>query len=136
MQNKEISKLAYGFERELIGSTFDDALEKVAIALQDKGFGILTEIDVKATMKKKLDKEYPQYKILGACNPVLADRAMTVDNHIGLLMPCNVVVREVDGRIFVSVMNPQLMASMSDDPELHKVANEAEMLVKEVLEDL
>ena len=96
----------------------------------------LTEIDVQATMKKKLDKDYPKYKILGACNPVLADRALTADTHIGLLMPCNVVVREVDGKVFVSVMNPQLMASMSDDPALKQVASEAEQLVKEVLDEL
>jgi uncharacterized protein (DUF302 family) len=132
-----IKKLPYGYERALPGVTYENALEKVTAALQEKGFGVLTEIDVKATMKKKLDKEYPKYKILGACNPVLADRALTADTYIGLLMPCNVVVRETeDSRIMVSVMNPQLMSSMSDSPVLHAVADEAEKLVKEVLESL
>src|SRR3989339_2035429 len=129
-----IKKLPYGYERALPGVTYENALEKVTAALQEKGFGVLTEIDVKATMKKKLDKEYPKYKILGACNPVLADRALTADTYIGLLMPCNVVVRETeDSKIMVSVMNPQVMSSMSDSPVLHAVADEAEKLVKEVL---
>jgi len=132
-----IKKLPYGYERALPGVTYENALEKVTAALQEKGFGVLTEIDVKATMKKKLDKEYPKYKILGACNPVLADRALTADTYIGLLMPCNVVVRETeDSKIMVSVMNPQVMSSMSDSPVLHAVADEAEKLVKEVLESL
>ncbi|MBU0690214.1 DUF302 domain-containing protein [bacterium] len=132
----KINQLAYGFEKELSGVDFEEALERVTEALQGKGFGVLTEIDVKATMKKKLDKEYPKYKILGACNPVLADRALTADKYIGLMLPCNVVVREVAGRVLVSVMNPQIMASMSDDPELQKIASEAEKLVKEMLVEL
>ncbi|MBU1920951.1 DUF302 domain-containing protein [bacterium] len=132
----KINQLAYGFEKELSGVYFEEALERVTEALQGKGFGVLTEIDVKATMKKKLDKEYPKYKILGACNPVLADRALTADKYIGLMLPCNVVVREVAGRVLVSVMNPQIMASMSDDPELQKIASEAEKLVKEMLVEL
>jgi len=136
MQTADIATLNYGFEKELKGVSFDEALEKVTAGLKDKGFGVLTEIDVQATMKKKLDKEYPKYKILGACNPVLADRALTADNYIGLMLPCNVVVREVEGKILVSVMNPQIMASMSDDPELHKIASEAEKLVKGMLEEL
>jgi uncharacterized protein (DUF302 family) len=137
MQTAEITKLQYGYERELPGVSYEDALEKVTTALQDKGFGILTEIDVTATMKKKLDKDYPNYKILGACNPVLADRALTADIYMGLLMPCNVVVREQEnGTIAVSVMNPQVMGSMSDHPDLKAVADEAEALVKQVLESL
>jgi uncharacterized protein (DUF302 family) len=137
MNTTEITKLAYGYERALQGVSYEDALEKVTAVLQGKGFGVLTEIDVKATMKKKLDKEYPKYKILGACNPVLADRALTADKYIGLLLPCNVVVREIaDGTIMVSVMNPQVMSSMSDSPVLHAVADEAERLMKEMLESL
>jgi uncharacterized protein (DUF302 family) len=137
MNTTKITKLAYGYERALSGVSYEDALAKVTTALQGKGFGVLTEIDVKATMKKKLDKDYPKYKILGACNPVLADRALTADAYIGLLLPCNVVVREIkDGFIMVSVMNPQMIASISDNPVLEAVANEAERLMKEMLEGL
>lgn len=136
MSTSTIRQLPYGYERELSDVSHEEAINKVTLVLQDKGFGVLTEIDVKATMKKKLDKDYPKYKILGACNAKLADRALSTDTHISLLMPCNVVVREAGDKVLVSIMNPQLLASVSDDKELHQVATEAEKLVKEVLEEL
>lgn len=137
MQTAELNKLTYGYEREFPEWTFDEGIEKVTAALSEQGFGVLTEIDVKATMKKKLDKEYPQYKILGACNPVLADQALQADNHIGLLMPCNVVVRELEaGGIAISMMNPGVMSEVSQADGLENVATEGEALVKQVLESL
>jgi uncharacterized protein (DUF302 family) len=103
----------------------------ITAALSAEGFGILTEIDVKATMKKKLDLDRTPYKILGACNPHLANRALGVDEHIGLLLPCNVVVYEVEGGTRVEAMEPGIMSQMVEDPAIEPIAAEArERLVR------
>lgn len=100
-------------------------------ALSAEGFGILTEIDVKATMKQKLDVDRPPYKILGACNPHLANRALGVDEHIGLLLPCNVIVYEVEGGTRVEAMEPAIMSNMVEGPDIEPIATEArERLVR------
>lgn len=104
---------------------FSDAVEQIRVALADQGFGVLTEIDVQATMKAKLDVDVDPYLILGACNPSLAHSALTTDPEIGLLLPCNVIVRTEAGRTIVQAMNPQLMVSVVDRPELQAVADEA-----------
>lgn len=105
--------------------SFADAVEQVRAALAEQGFGVLTEIDVQATMKTKLDVDVEPYVILGACNPSLAHRALTADPEIGLLLPCNVTVRTAAGQTIVQAMNPQLMVSVVDRPELQAVADEA-----------
>ncbi|WP_370414167.1 DUF302 domain-containing protein [Streptomyces fradiae] len=107
---------------------FADAVDRVRAALAEQGFGILTEIDVQATLKAKIGADIEDYLILGACNPPLAHRALQADRHIGLLLPCNVVVRSADGdpgRTVVEAMDPQLMVSVTGRPELAPVAEEA-----------
>lgn len=108
-------------------SSFDDAVARTREALAGQGFGVLTEIDMKATLKAKLGQDMEDYLILGACNPPLAHRAVSVDRQIGLLLPCNVVVRTDpadDARVLVEAMNPQLLVQMTGAPELQGVADE------------
>jgi uncharacterized protein (DUF302 family) len=103
-------------------------------ALAAEGFGILTEIDVKATMKVKLDIDRSPYKILGACNPHLANRALGVDEHIGLLLPCNVIVYEVADGTRVEAMEPAIMSRMVEDPAIEPIASEARQRLVRALE--
>ena len=129
-----MKEVSYGHTRTLEGVDFDQALQRVTAALKDEGFGILTEIDVKATLKKKLDVDLRPYKILGACNPALAHQALSTEPEIGLLLPCNVVVaEEEDGRISVSVASPEQMFRMVDNPDLSDVADQAEAKLLRVL---
>lgn len=104
---------------------FDEAIERVTSALRDQGFGVLTEIDVQATMKEKLDIDVAPYRILGACNPPLAHRALELEPSIGLLLPCNVVVRVDGDETVVSIMDPGVIAQVADRPELVETAAEA-----------
>ncbi|MEV6210142.1 DUF302 domain-containing protein [Kitasatospora sp. NPDC051914] len=115
---------------------FGDAVERVRAALAEQGFGILTEIDVRATLKAKLGEEIEDYLILGACNPALAHRALQADRRIGLLLPCNVVVRATDGHAVVEVMDPQLMVRVTEQPALEAVADEAAARLRAALNSL
>jgi uncharacterized protein (DUF302 family) len=110
-------------------TSFEDAVERTRKALADQGFGVLTEIDVKATLKAKLGEDMEDYLILGACNPPLAHRAVNVDRQIGLLLPCNVIVRSHptagDDTVIVDAMDPQVMVQVSDQLRLREVADDA-----------
>jgi uncharacterized protein (DUF302 family) len=108
-------------------TTFEDAVERTRKALSDQGFGVLTEIDMKATLKEKLGEEMENYLILGACNPPLAHRAVNVDRQIGLLLPCNVVVRAdpaSEDTVLVEAMDPQVLVDLTGEAELRPVADE------------
>ena len=104
---------------------FTEAVEKVRAALQDQGFGVLTEIDVTATLQAKLGAQMEDYLILGACNPPLAHQALDIDRSLGLLLPCNVVVRGAAAGTLVEIADPQMMVSISDNPALEPVAKQA-----------
>ena len=115
---------AYAF-REKLDLPYDQAVQKVTEALKEQGFGILTEIDVQATLKEKLDADFRKYIILGACNPPLAYQALNTELEIGLLLPCNVIVYEADGGSVVSIQDPIVMLSVAGNPGLDAIANEA-----------
>lgn len=119
------TKAALGMSTHL-DTDFDTAVERVTAALKDEGFGVLTEIDVKATLKKKIDVDFRPYKILGACNPPLAHKALSAAPEVGLLLPCNVTVSlEDNGRVLVSIIDPELMLGVVDAPALADVACDA-----------
>lgn len=126
----------YGFGKE-VGLTFNTALEKVIQELQKEGFGVLTEIDVAATLKKKLNQDMPPYRILGACNPPLAHRALTAEPSIGLLLPCNVVVRQDNaGKVRIEFMDPSAVLELVGRPEIAQVAAEVRQRLERVLHAL
>jgi uncharacterized protein (DUF302 family) len=120
-------------------STFADAVARTRDALAGQGFGVLTEIDMKATLKAKLDQDMENYLILGACNPPLAHRAVDIDRQIGLLLPCNVVVRtdpSDDTRVLVEAMNPQLLVQVTEEPALQDVADEVTAKLRAAIDSL
>jgi len=125
---------AFSFGKTLEAS-FDDAVEAVTEALKAEGFGVLTEIDVQATLKKKLDEDTRPYRILGACNPEMAHRALSAEPHIGVLLPCNVVVREDEhGAVQVDFMDPQAVLNLVDNPAVHEVAADVRERLSRVAE--
>jgi uncharacterized protein (DUF302 family) len=127
----------YGFTTTLTGSTFDQALARTIAALKAEGFGVLSDIDVQHAMKEKLDVDMPSYRILGACNPPLAHQALQAVPDIGLLLPCNVVVREeAPGRVVVGFLDPQIMVNLVGKPEVQNVADAAGQRLRRVCESL
>jgi uncharacterized protein (DUF302 family) len=126
----------YGFGKT-VATGFDAAVEKVTEALQKEGFGVLTDIDVAATIKQKLDRDMPPYRILGACNPPLAHQALEAEPAIGLLLPCNVVVRRDEtGAVRVEVMDPIAVLRLVDNPAVAELAGEVKKRLERVLEAL
>ena len=115
---------------------YEDAVDRVKEAFKARGFGTLTEIDVQATLKAKLNADTERYIILGLCNPNLAKRALDVERNIGLLLPCNVVVREREGGVWVQALDPSMIATLPGIPALEPIAAEANTLVEAALEDL
>ncbi len=126
----------YGFSTTL-DAPFDAVIDRVTEALKKEGFGILTDIDVKATLKAKINIDRKPYRILGACNPPLAHRAIESDPDIGLLLPCNVVVREEDnGKVWVGFMDPDVIMKLVEKPEVHELAKEVRAKLERVRDSL
>jgi uncharacterized protein (DUF302 family) len=120
-----------------ISSSFDGAVDKVTEELKKEGFGILTEIDVKATMKKKLDVDFRPYRILGACNPPFAHQALTAEDKIGTMLPCNVIVQEIgEGTIEVAAIDPIASMQAVDNPSLQPIANKVQAKLRNVISSL
>jgi uncharacterized protein (DUF302 family) len=123
----------FGFGKPVAGK-FDDAVETVTEELKKEGFGVLSDIDVAATLKKKLDEDMPPYRILGACNPALAHQAVSAVPEIGLLLPCNVLVREDEtGQVHVSFMDPRAVLGLVDKPEVVPLADQVKEKLQRVL---
>jgi len=129
--------MSYYFNKVLVGKSFDDAIELVTAELKNEGFGILTEIDVKETLKKKIDVDFKKYKILGACNPHFAHKALTSEDKIGVLLPCNVIVEEHEnGEVEVSVVDPIASMGAVENEALGSLALEVQQKLLKVIETL
>lgn len=128
--------MTYSYQKK-VNLSYEQALEKTTQELQKEGFGVLTEIDVKATMKKKLDVDYNKYKILGACNPPLAHQALSADPEMGVLLPCNVIVYEVEGgKTVVSAIDAAAMFSVVGRVDILPVAEEVNRKLKKVIDNV
>ena len=122
--------------KKQVNYSFADAIEKVKASLSEEGFGVLTEIDVKATLKKKLDTDWDNYVILGACNPPFAFQALQVEKEIGLMLPCNVIVYEDAGNVFVSAIRPTVAMGKINSPALADIAKKVEEKLTKVIKSL
>lgn len=127
--------MKYGYTKET-QSDFDVAIKKVTEALSKEGFGVLTKIDVKETFKKKLDVDFDNYVILGACNPMFAHASLQAEQEIGLLLPCNVLVYEKNDEIFVSSILPTVAMSIVENEDLQDLAKEVEKRLKKVIDSV
>jgi uncharacterized protein (DUF302 family) len=128
--------MEYYFSK-VITVSFDSAVQKVAEALKTEGFGILTEIDIKATLKKKLDVDFYNYKILGACNPPFAYKALLAEDKIGTMLPCNVIVQEkISGQVEVSAVDPIASMLSVENKNLHDIASEISARLQKVIKQL
>lgn len=123
----------YGMHRLLEGIDLDEAIDRVTNALKEEGFGILTRIDVAETLKQKIGAEYRPYVILGACNPALAHQALTADDNIGLMLPCNVVVAETDEGSEVAFIRPHAMMDVTDAEGIRAIADQAQEKLERAL---
>jgi uncharacterized protein (DUF302 family) len=130
-------EIRYALVKELPGMEYDDAVARATASLAEEGFGVLTEIDVKATLKKKLDVDFKRYVILGACNPQLAHQAMTGEPFIGVLLPCNVLVMEREGGgSIVAALKPTAAFSLVDNPDVAPIAEQVEEKMRRMLDRL
>ena len=128
--------MSYYFSKS-VTSSFDQTISAVTEALKKEGFGILTEIDIKQTLKKKLDVDFRNYRILGACNPPFAYMALQAEENIGTMLPCNVIVQEsADGKTSVAAINPLVSMQAVDNPELAEIANEVATRLQRVVDSL
>jgi len=128
--------MTYYFSK-VLDAGFDEAVARVTASLKQDGFGILTEIDVKATLKKKMDVDFRKYKILGACNPPFAHKALVAEDKIGLMLPCNVIVQETpDGKTEVAAIDPAASMAAVQNPDLEAIGGEVREKLKRVIERL
>ena len=128
--------MSYHFSKE-IDASFDEAVERATRALADNGFGVLTEIDVAATLKKKLGEDMPPYRILGACNPGYAHQALQLEPHIGTMLPCNVIVRQTgEGKVEVSAVDPAASMQAIGNAALGDMAGKVRSILKKMIEEL
>jgi uncharacterized protein (DUF302 family) len=127
--------MSYGFSRT-VPLTYERAIERVTEELKKEGFGVLTTIDVKETLKKKLDVDFHKYVILGACNPPFAHQTLQADDQMGLLLPCNVVVQENHGQTSVSVFDPMVMLKVMENEAIRPVAEEVQRRLQRVLQSV
>jgi len=128
--------MKYYFNKTVNG-TFEDVIDKVTQRLKEEGFGILTEIDITETLKKKLDVDFKKYRILGACNPPYAHKALQAEDKIGTMLPCNVIVQEIKaGTIEVAAVNPMASMQAVENEKLNEVANEITAMLENVIEKL
>ena len=130
MSSATTAKYVFG---KTVGLGFDEAISRVTEALSKEGFGVLTEIDVAATLKKKLGLDMPPYRILGACNPQFAHKAIEFEPQIGALLPCNVVVREEKGKTRIDIMDPHSVLQLVERPEIEAIATEVRKRLERVL---
>ncbi len=128
--------MTYTINRKLDGLTLQEADSRTRAALAAKGFGILTEIDVAATMQKKLGATMPGYRILGACNPAMAHKAIGIEPRVGAMLPCNVILREVDGGVEISAIDPVASMQAIENPELQAVAGQVRDLLAAAVDAL
>ena len=125
----------YGFSKT-VELSFEDTINKVTEELKKEGFGILTTIDIKETLKNKIDVDFKKYTILGACNPSLAHKALQAEEEIGLLLPCNVIVYEKEGKSAVSVFDPSLMTKVVENENLNPIAEEVKEKLQRVFNNI
>lgn len=116
--------------------SFEEAIEKVKASLKEQGFGVLTEIDVKDTLRNKLDVDFRKYAILGACNPPNAYKALQAEQDIGLMLPCNVIVYEKDGKTIIAAIRPTVAMGMIDNEELKTIAEDIEKRLEKAIDDV
>lgn len=128
--------MKYYHEKTLTNVSFEEAIQKVTEALKEEGFGILTEIDVKETLKKKLDEDFRPYKILGACNPPFAHKALLAEDKIGAMLPCNVIVQQSDDGVEIAAVDPVASMQAVGNKDLEGIAKEIQTKLKTVIESL
>jgi uncharacterized protein (DUF302 family) len=131
---KAMRNTEYSMHRTLSGVEFGEAVDRVTAALKEEGFGVLTRIDVDEVLKSKIGVDFRPYVILGACNPVLAHQALTADDNIGLMLPCNVVVAVIEGGTEIAFVRPHAMMDIVDLPEIRGMADEAQARLERALQ--